>query len=114
MGFKPIVTGATSQRVNRFATATPVGTRYWSPITESNCYLPDVNRTSWPLDEWEINGGARQIQTASLLIANQALYQLSYSPALAIWWARQELHLQALREVSYSHPGPLHCPTRPA
>jgi hypothetical protein len=27
MGFKPIMTGATSQRVNRFATATPVDTR---------------------------------------------------------------------------------------
>ena len=27
MGFKPILTGATSQRVNHFATATPVDTR---------------------------------------------------------------------------------------
>lgn len=39
MGFKPIMTGATSQRVNRFATATPVGTRSWSPNTELNGYL---------------------------------------------------------------------------
>ena len=38
MGFKPIVTGATSQRVNRFATATPVDTRSWCPIADSNCY----------------------------------------------------------------------------
>ncbi len=43
MGFKPIMTGATSQRVNHFATATPVGTRGWCPITELNCYHLDVS-----------------------------------------------------------------------
>lgn len=49
MGFKPIMTGATSQRVNRFATATPVGTRSWCPITELNCYLPDDKIARRPL-----------------------------------------------------------------
>ena len=47
MGFKPIVTGATSQRVNRFATATPVDSRGWCPITELNCYFLDVSQVSY-------------------------------------------------------------------
>ncbi len=47
MGFEPIVTGATIQRVSRFATATPVGTRDWCPITELNCYLLDVSQVSY-------------------------------------------------------------------
>ena len=46
MGFKPIMTGATSQRVNHFATATPVGTRGWCPITELNCCCLVENRVS--------------------------------------------------------------------
>ena len=40
-------------------------------------------------DEWEVNpGGAERDRTADLVIANDALSQLSYSPqgALAIIW----------------------------
>ena len=80
MGFKPIMTGATSQRVNRFATATPVGTRGWCPITRVELLSPGCRPGVLPLDEWDLVGGARQIQTASLLNANQALFRLSYGP----------------------------------
>ena len=101
MGFKPIMTGATSQRVNRFATATPVDTRGWSPITESNSYLLDVSRVSWPLDEWDLVGGTGQIQTASLLFANQALYRLNYGPVTE-WCPIAELNCCCLVENQMS------------
>ena len=41
MGFEPMVTGPTIQRVSRFATA---ATDCWYPITESNCCLLDVSQ----------------------------------------------------------------------
>jgi hypothetical protein len=78
MGFEPIVTGATIQRVSRFATATPIGALMSHNRVE--LLSPGCKPGVLPLDEWDLVGGARQNQTANLLIAKQALSRLSYGP----------------------------------
>ena len=40
-----------------------------------------------------ITGGGERVRTDDLLLARQALSQLSYTP-MRIWWAREDLNLR--------------------
>jgi hypothetical protein len=45
----------------------------------------------WPMTNDRFSGGADRDRTGGLLVANQALSQLSYSPTIK-WWAWVELN----------------------
>ena len=44
--------------------------------------------------EWQVAGGANRDRTGDLLLAKQALSQLSYGPEPVryVWWVWEELH----------------------
>ena len=46
----------------------------------------------WSRNPTKIGGGER-VRTDDLLLARQALSQLSYTP-MRIWWAREDLNLR--------------------
>lgn len=102
MGFEPIVTGATIQRVSRFATATPIGTLV-VPHNRFELLFPGCKPGVLPLDEWDLVGGARQDQTANLLFAKQALSRLSYGP-LYSWCPIADSNRCCLVENQVSYP----------
>src|SRR5579863_584017 len=55
-----------------------------SPRSQANGYQPTTND--------RFSGGADRDRTGGLLVANQALSQLSYSPFPKLWWAWVELN----------------------
>ena len=113
MGFKPIVTGATSRRVNRFATATPVDTRMLLSHNRFELLSPGCKPAALrdagpahpcamgvlPLDECD-PGGTRQARTANRLLAKQVLSRLSYGPV--IWCPMAESNCRFLVESRVS------------
>ncbi len=84
-GFKPAVTGATSQRVKTFRHGHTCG--YSELVSHNRLELlsPGCKPGVLPLDQWEI-GGARQIQTAISPLARRVLSRLSYGPVSGVSW----------------------------
>ena len=84
-GFKPAVTGATSQRVKTFRHGHTCG--YSELVSHNRLELlsPGCKPGVLPLDQWEI-GEARQIQTAISPLARRVLSRLSYGPVSGVSW----------------------------
>ena len=56
--------------------------KWWAQL-DSNQRPPRYQHdalTNWAMGPKKINGGARRIRTVDILLAKQALYQLSYGP----------------------------------
>ena len=90
MGFEPILTGVTFQRVSRFATATPIGTPNWYPMTESNCRLLDVSQASCRLTNGTLVEPDR-FELSSSCLQNRSFAELSYDPLKLALHGRIEL-----------------------
>ena len=57
---------------------------YWCPVTESNCRPLITKQVFYHLTNRAILGGGDRDRTRYLLVANQPLSQMSYTPTLSL------------------------------